>query len=506
MKTNDFNKPLTSHQLNENMYKKFGVKMNFEKYTREELEDYRNLLRTRIFQHEQKRGFNELLADDSYQKDKYLVGLLNTKIKEIVGESVLTEKALSVKQQQAAGVALKAKREGKKLKGKGAAAQMSKMSTSELEKFAGTKHKGLPEKKKKVKEDITSLAELAQLHALEYMKAHRSGKLDHAMHHKSQCEACGGKLHHGPMGEVYHTHTGVQEGMPYAVTEGGMVAQAAPAQAMAPAMAEAKKPLKGGQKKLDVDKDGDIEGDDLADLRAGKKVKEDMKTGDSYTTHKGGTVTKTKTGLKHKAGAGHYGGGAKDVDPDVGKDAPPEAKKKSKVKENLQLAQTARLHFLREDEEEKAKTITAGTDMVNDFTTWMTRIGQYQTKSMIELADAIRQEFGQMESEAFKQAVAPALEQALQSLTQTRETISTAVATLASGGTPTPMGEPGMEPAMPAEPGMEPDAGMPPEDEFGAADAAAGGAEPAGREQREARELFNRKLNEAHSLLRSLSR
>ena len=30
----------------------------------------------------------------------------------------------------------------------------------------------------------------------------------------------------------------------------------------------------GGQKELDVDKDGDIEGDDLADLRAGKKVNE----------------------------------------------------------------------------------------------------------------------------------------------------------------------------------------------------------------------------------------
>jgi hypothetical protein len=32
--------------------------------------------------------------------------------------------------------------------------------------------------------------------------------------------------------------------------------------------------LVGGQKKLDVDKDGDIEADDLADLRAGKKVNE----------------------------------------------------------------------------------------------------------------------------------------------------------------------------------------------------------------------------------------
>lgn len=98
MKTNDFNKPLTSTQLNENMYKKFGVKMNFNKYTREELENYRNLLRTKLHQHEQSHGFNDSLTDESYQKDKYLVDLLNTRIKEIVGESVLNEKSSTEKQ------------------------------------------------------------------------------------------------------------------------------------------------------------------------------------------------------------------------------------------------------------------------------------------------------------------------------------------------------------------------------------------------------------------------
>lgn len=59
----------------------------------------------------------------------------------------LAEKAVSKSQQQAAGVALAAKRKGEKPKGKGAAADMAKMSTKELEKFAGTKHKGLPKSK-----------------------------------------------------------------------------------------------------------------------------------------------------------------------------------------------------------------------------------------------------------------------------------------------------------------------------------------------------------------------
>jgi len=68
-------------------------------------------------------------------------------------KSQLDEKATSQAQQKAAGIALAAKRKGEKPKGKGAAAQMAKMSTKDLEDFASTKHKGLP---KKVKETTTS--------------------------------------------------------------------------------------------------------------------------------------------------------------------------------------------------------------------------------------------------------------------------------------------------------------------------------------------------------------
>lgn len=63
-------------------------------------------------------------------------------------EELLSEKSVSKAQQQAAGIALAAKRKGKTPKGDGAAAQMSKMSIKDLEDFAGTKHKGLPKKKK----------------------------------------------------------------------------------------------------------------------------------------------------------------------------------------------------------------------------------------------------------------------------------------------------------------------------------------------------------------------
>lgn len=63
-------------------------------------------------------------------------------------ERYLSEKAVSKSQQQAAGAALATKRgEAPKSELKGASKDMMGMSTKELEKFAGTKHKGLPKQK-----------------------------------------------------------------------------------------------------------------------------------------------------------------------------------------------------------------------------------------------------------------------------------------------------------------------------------------------------------------------
>jgi hypothetical protein len=60
-------------------------------------------------------------------------------------------------------------------------------------------------------------------------------------------------------------------------------------------------------------------------------VAEEMKVGDSNKTAKGGTVTKTKTGIIHKAAPGVYGGSDdKDTDPDA--DEHPADKKAKKAK------------------------------------------------------------------------------------------------------------------------------------------------------------------------------
>lgn len=380
MNTNDFNSIITSDTLNESMFKKFGAKINFDKYTREDLENYRNLLRTKVNQQESGSGFNDLLANENYQKDKHMLGLLNTKIKEMLGESVLAEKSTSKKQARTMAAA------------------------AHDPKFA---------KKVGIKQKV----------AKEFNKADTGTKqLSKAMKTKKTTEAAEKKV-------------------------------APAAKKVAPAA------LKGGQKKLDVaPPKGKLDKKDFAALRSKKKIKESVMSS-------------------------HY----------------------RTIIEGLQ-------QFLREDEEGKAKDITAGTDMVNDFTSWMQRVGQYQTKSMIELSDSIRANFGQADADIFKSAIEPALQEALSSLTQARETITRAVAVLAGEeGAEAPMGMdagglPGAEAPAP-EAGLDTMNDMGSEDEFGASDAAAGGTEVAGRELRESRRnAYASRLAEAHSIMSKLAK
>ena len=518
MKTTDFTTTVTADTLNESMFKKFGSKVNFNKYTREELENYRNLLRTKINQQESQSNFNDLLTNEDYQKDKHLATLLNTRIKEMLGESILVmEKAVSKAQQQAAGVALAAKRSGKQPAGKGASAEMAKMSTKELEKFAGTKHKGLPKK----------VAEGEKTEGNAFGAAVRKAKADGIQ--KGEKVKVGGKEY--PVKETSH-----QEKTTMKHVKNPTAGEKKAAKDIKPGIAGYKDRvamLKSAEADGRLKKDESVEEGfpTVADAKArhekekttGKFDKKDVGTGTQYTrkssTFDNGTEDKPKD-KKVKEGSKNLPGNQEKIDADhdgkIEKSdfaklrAGKKKMKESQHKQNVKVVNENVLRLLSEDEEGKAKTITAGADMVNDFTSWMTRIGQYQTKSMIELADTIRANFGQNESEQFKSAVAPALETALNTLTQAREEISNAVAVLAGEAqAETPMGgDMGGNMDMSGNeeiPGADMDS-MNTSDEFGASDAAAGGAEISGRTQRESRTLFARKLSEAHSIIGRLAK
>lgn len=503
MKTTDFNPKITSHQLNENLYKKFGVKVKLENYSREQLENYRNLLRTKISQAEASSNFNDLLTNEAYQKDKHIIGLLNQRIKEMLGESKkLIEKAVSRSQQAAAGIALKAKREGKKPKKGTASAAMADMSTAELEKFARTKHKGLP-KHKQTDEAADHTGD---------------GKNDFDDVQVARMVA-GGVPKKKAIAKAKSDK--FKEGQGEADDKNRAPAKKQEREVQLPSGAKVKATKVQGWQSQKADKDDAFK--EATDNRPPAEKQAGTWTDKSGKAHpatkvKGWQSKKADKDAEFKEAADLPGNQEKiDVAKPKGKitgaDLAALRKGKKKMKEStfkqhVKIVNESLRYFINEDEEGKAKTITAGADIVNDFTAWMTRIGQYQTKSMIELADEIRANFGPAESEQFKASVAPALEQALDTLTQVREQISQSVAALAGGASPEPMG-PDMD--MGAEmPGNEeipstPDS-MNAGDEFAASDAAAGGAEMSGRERRESRELFANRLNEAHNIISKLSK
>ena len=134
----------------------------------------------------------------------------------------------------------------------------------------------------------------------------------------------------------------------------------------------------------------------------------------------------------------------------------------------------------------------ASKDMVDRVTGWMEDTAEMQTESMLELADAIRDEMGAEKSEAFTNAVKPALEAMYTAMESTREALTNGVGIVTGEGEPVdamgaddPEADPAMEPTVDAEePAVDPETGEA-TDDFGTDAAAAGGEEEAGRETRE---------------------
>jgi hypothetical protein len=143
---------------------------------------------------------------------------------------------------------------------------------------------------------------------------------------------------------------------------------------------------------------------------------------------------------------------------------------------------------LREGAEDQAEIVMAAKDMVDRVTNWMEDTAEMQTESMLELADAIRDEMGQEQSAAFVGAIKPALEALYSTMEQARESLNQGLGMLTGEGEPPAamgMDEPAMEPGM-EEPAMEPTVDME-APEAGAGDVAApaaGAEEPAGRPAR----------------------
>jgi hypothetical protein len=148
---------------------------------------------------------------------------------------------------------------------------------------------------------------------------------------------------------------------------------------------------------------------------------------------------------------------------------------------------------LKEGKEDEAELVMASKDMVDRVTSWMEDTAEMQTESMLELADAIRDEMGMQQSDAFVGTVKPALEAMYDVMETTRAALTQGVGMLTGEGE-APAPDMGAE--LPAEPEGDVDADMEPtvdaDDEFAAAEAGAGGEEEAGRAKRESIEMSRR--------------
>ena len=157
---------------------------------------------------------------------------------------------------------------------------------------------------------------------------------------------------------------------------------------------------------------------------------------------------------------------------------------------------------IKEGAEEQAELTMAAKDMVDRFTSFLEDVAEMGAEGMLELADSIRDELGQEQSDAFVNTVKPALDAAQETLTTTREALNQGVGIITGeqqaddtiGAEP----EGDIEEPMDAEVDAEAPMGM--DDEFAASDAAAGGTEPEGREKRESVESKKKAVTESNNI------
>lgn len=146
---------------------------------------------------------------------------------------------------------------------------------------------------------------------------------------------------------------------------------------------------------------------------------------------------------------------------------------------------------LTEGEVGNAEVLLAAKDMVDSVQDAIEKVGKMQNEQLPQLLDSIRDQIGSEQAEAFKNAVGTTLDTLMQNLQSAREGVDNGVRVLSGEQLDNPMAIPGDtagadlsggDVGLPPAPGSDLDADE--TDGFAASDAAVGGAEELGREQR----------------------
>ena len=82
MKSLELTKPITTESLLKEFESRFNQTMDLKQFTKEELEDYANHVRTKIHEITQNTHFGRELKDNAYQKNQMMLDIINTAISE----------------------------------------------------------------------------------------------------------------------------------------------------------------------------------------------------------------------------------------------------------------------------------------------------------------------------------------------------------------------------------------------------------------------------------------
>jgi hypothetical protein len=106
MKSLELTKPVTTESLLAEFESRFNQTMDLSKYTKEELEDTANHIRTKIHNITQNTHFGHELKDDSYQKNQMMLDVVNQAINEVGENPILDKASQPIKDKLAKGQAL----------------------------------------------------------------------------------------------------------------------------------------------------------------------------------------------------------------------------------------------------------------------------------------------------------------------------------------------------------------------------------------------------------------
>ena len=465
MRLTDFNEKITAKSLNEGLTKKYGQRIAVENYSLEELHSARNKLRTQMRDIETNESFNAV-DGPVYQKTKSFLDVLNAEIheRENIQEAgkpdfLDLDKDGNKKEPM--------KKAAKDAKGGKTKSDDKKGMSDKQKKYFGKKNESIEEGS--LEEDARELMAFLKDQGITDVDPKLQLAIRDYFYDKKKTAPKTGSTHprYGQEPEQDWDWKGALEAEADALMKAGYDRERAYAKAYK--KIESRRAWEKGGSAYNSFKRHYKKIDDLR--KRGDELRARRDRGESP---KGSSDEQGLIRSRNDANSKRMGRDEKAV--------------MASMEEQVQ---NSIVNALMEGEEEKAALVMASKDMVDKVTSWMEDTAEMQTESMLELGDKIRDEQDSATSEQFINTVKPALEALFTALETARGQLSNGVAIVTGEGDNMMGGDTDMD--MDMDVGDEDDMEPTVDDEFGVADASAGGEQEAGREKRESVER-SRKL------------